>query len=466
MLEEVLKQEPEVEMLMMQMPEPLFIKNLENVQGDERDVILFSVGYGPDANGKVSLNFGPLNRQGGWRRLNVAVSRARYEMLVFSTLHAHHLNASRISSEGVLGLKAFLEYAEKGKRILPASEASSQALQVSHVHRSLAAELKKRGYQADLYVGASGYRIDLAVLDPESDHYALGILLDGPMYQNAESARDRNILREEVLKQLGWNLLRVWSPDWWDNREGVMDRVVEAVKRGREAKKLRVQAQAEAAVTHEQVTFDRSQNPPVSMDKDHHVQPAQPQKPKEMQPYHVCVLDAVSLGSDWFHSPESTELLLGQIRKVIQEEGPISRSLLTKRILQAWGITRLGARLDQRFTELLMKIQPAHTEVNGMTFFWPEGIKPSEYGIYRVATDDAQRRMAEDLPSEEVAVAVKSILSSQISLPYDELTKQVVKALGYARSGSALEKSIKSGIQRAIELGFAYEDENQRVVVK
>ncbi|MGE7827547.1 DUF3320 domain-containing protein [Paenibacillus sp. NPDC093718] len=165
-------------------------------------------------------------------------------------------------------------------------------------------------------------------------------------------------------------------------------------------------------------------------------------------------------------SPESTEIILGQIRKVIQEEGPISRSLLTKRILQAWGITRLGARLDQRFTELLMKIQPEHTEVNGMTFFWPEGIKPYEYGIYRVATDDAQRRMAEDLPPEEVAVAVKSILSSQISLPYDELTKQVVKALGYARSGSALEKSIKSGIQRAIELGFAYEDENQRVVVK
>lgn len=113
-----------------------------------------------------------------------------------------------------------------------------------------------------------------------------------------------------------------------------------------------------------------------------------------------------------------------------------------------------------------MKIQPAHTEVNGMTFFWPEGIKPSEYGIYRVVTDDAQRRMAEDLPPEEVAVAVKSILSSQISLPYDELTKQVVKALGYARSGSALEKSIRLGIQRAVELRYAYLGDNQRVVLQ
>lgn len=464
MLEEVLKQEPEAELLMMQLPEPLFIKNLENVQGDERDVILFSVGYGPDANGKVSLNFGPLNRQGGWRRLNVAVSRARYEMLVFSTLHSHHLNASRISSQGVLGLKAFLEYAEKGKRILPVGEASSQAFHVSHIHRSLAKELKNRGYQADLYVGASGYRVDLGVLDPESDHYVLGILIDGPMYQNAETARDRNILREEVLKQLGWNLVRVWSPDWWDNREGVMNRIVEAVRRGKEVEEIRVQSQAEVAVTHEQAASDHSQKSPASSVQDS--QSAHPQKPKEIQPYRISILDTVSLGADWFHSPESTELILGQIQKVIQEEGPISRSLLAKRILQAWGIARLGARLDQRFTELLMKIQPKRTEAEGMTFFWPDEVTPSEYGIYRVSTDDTQRRAGEDLPPEEVAVAVKSILSSQISLPHDELVKQVGKALGYARSGSTLEKSIRLGIQRAIELGYAHEDENQRVVAK
>ncbi|WP_195575446.1 DUF3320 domain-containing protein [Paenibacillus sp. 1001270B_150601_E10] len=463
LLEEVLKQEPEVEMLIMNLPEPLFIKNLENVQGDERDVILFSVGYGPDATGKVSLNFGPLNRQGGWRRLNVAVSRARYEMLVFSTLHAHHLNASRISSEGVLGLKAFLEYAEKGKRILPAGDVSSQVLLASHIHRSLAAELNIRGYHADLNVGSSGYRIDVGVLDPESDQYVLGILLDGLMYQQAESARDRNILREEVLKQLGWNLMRVWSPDWWDNREGVMNRIVEAIERGREVKKLRDQSQAEVAVAREQTTIKRTQISTVR--SEHHVQPIQVETSNERQTYHICVLDSVPLGADFFHSSESTGLIVGQIRKVIQEEGPISRSLLAKRILQAWGITRLGARLDQRFTELLMKIQPEHTEAEGMQFFWPEGVKPSEYSIYRIPADETQRRMGEDLPPEEVGVVVKSILSSQISLPYDELMKQVAKTLGYSRLGSALEKATRLGVLKAIELGYVYEDENQRVVI-
>ncbi|WP_136608738.1 DUF3320 domain-containing protein [Paenibacillus dokdonensis] len=460
LLEEAMLQEPELEILLAQLPEPLFIKNLENVQGDERDVILFSVGYGPDVSGKVSLNFGPLNRQGGWRRLNVAVSRARYEMLIYSTLHAHHLNASRISSQGVLGLKAFLEYAEKGKRILPAGETSSNAYTASHVHRSLASELKSRGYQTDLYVGASGYRVDLGVLEPKSDQYILGILLDGLMYQNAESARDRNILREEVLGQLGWNLLRVWSPDWWENREGVIRRIIEAIERGKEVKQLQIESKAQVAATGEYPIFERLQTSDPSVDVK-----LQSKTPEEMQTYQICALEAVPLGADLFHSQEYSELIMGQIKKVIQEEGPVSRSLLSKRLLQAWGIARLGAKLDQRFTELLSRIKPNFTESEGVTFYWPESLKPSEYGIYRVSTDESQRRVAEDLPPEEVAVAVKSILASQISLPYEELMKQAVKTLGYARSGSALEKAIKSGIEKAIELGYIYKDEHQRVVL-
>src|SRR5450759_2371323 len=103
----------------MESNEPIFIKNLENVQGDERDVILFSIGYGPDKNGRVSLNFGPLNREGGWRRLNVAVSRARYEMIVFSTIQPEQLDTARTAAAGVAGLKAFLEYARRGMQGLP-----------------------------------------------------------------------------------------------------------------------------------------------------------------------------------------------------------------------------------------------------------------------------------------------------------------------------------------------------------
>lgn len=161
------------------------------------------------------------------------------------------------------------------------------------------------------------------------------------------------------------------------------------------------------------------------------------------------------------HSPDYSELILGQMKKVIQEVGPISRSLLAKRILQAWGITRLGTRLDQRFTELLVKLKTQSTETDGMVFFWSEEVNPAEYGAFRVSSYESQRRSP-----EEVAAAVKSVLASQINLPYGELIKQVVKILGYARSGSALDRAIKSGIQKAIELEFVVMDENQRVIAR
>lgn len=463
LLEDALKQESELEILLTQLPEPLFIKNLENVQGDERDVILFSVGYGPDSAGKVSLNFGPLNRQGGWRRLNVAVSRARYEMHVFSTLRSQHLNAGRISAQGVLGLKAFLEYAEKGKRALPVGETSEHALLRSNLHRSLASELKSLGYDTDLYVGASGFRVDIGILNPDHEgQYLVGILLDGPIYQNAESARDRDILRKQVLEQLGWTLLRVWSPDWWENKRSILRNIVEAIQHVKDNKGKADLEKAEAVTEN----LIKAKQEVASAKHEALAQFNQPSKSEEMHIYRPCVLDPVSLGADLFNSPQYTDLILGQIKKVIQEEGPISRGLLAKRVLQAWGITRMGVKLDQRFTELLSRLMPQTSETEGTIFFWPEGVEPHRYGIYRISTDESQRRVAEDLPSEEIAVAVNSTLASQISLPHEELVKQVVKKLGYARSGNALDKVIKSGIQKAIELKYVMLDEQQRIVIK
>ncbi|WP_127492911.1 DUF3320 domain-containing protein [Paenibacillus glycanilyticus] len=468
LLEEAMKQDQELDLLFAKLPEPIFVKNLENVQGDERDVILFSVGYGPDAAGKVNLNFGPLNRQGGWRRLNVAVSRARYEMLVYSTLMSHHLNASRISAQGVLGLKAFLDYAEKGQRALPASSAAEQIALVSNLHRSLADELKALGYETEQHVGASGYRIDLGVLDPvNKGQYVLGILLDGPMYRDAEAARDRDILREQVLEQLGWNLVRVWSPEWWENKGNVIRQVVGAIEQAKEKTPVAVPVappepvvmihSATASSTAEDADVEEASEEPAAVEATG--------KQDSSLSYIPCQLEPVTLGTDLFYSPASTELILGQIRQVIREEGPISRSLLAKRVLQAWGITRLGAKLDQRLTDLIVRLKPVETISDGAVFYWPEGSEPSGYDRYRVATEEA-RRAAEELPAEEVAAAVKAVLAAQISLPQEDLIKQVVKLLGYARSGNALDRVIRNGIQKAIELDYVQADEQERIILK
>lgn len=230
LLNELFKENPELEVLALECEEPIFIKNLENVQGDERDVILFSVGYGPDKSGRIALNFGPLNRDGGLRRLNVAVSRARYEMKVFSTLRADQIDLNRTSAEGVVGLKAFLEYAEKGREVLfyqtPAGHRSEDALLCS-----IATELEKRGYRTWMNVGCSGYRVDIGVVDPECpDKYLLGILCDGYNHNTTRTAHDRVVTQSGVLQMLGWQLHHVWAMDWWENCSRTIEMLVSAIE--------------------------------------------------------------------------------------------------------------------------------------------------------------------------------------------------------------------------------------------
>ena len=216
--------------------EPIFIKNLENVQGDERDVILFSVGYGPDKTGKVSMNFGPLNNSGGERRLNVAVSRARYEMMVFSTLKPEQIDLRRSSALGVAGLKAFLEFARNGRMAVSAGQVKAPT-EHAEIIDAVAGEIRKMGYEVDTSVGRSAFKIDLAVLDPKNDqNYLLGIICDGTRYYETKTERDREICQPGVLQGLGWKLMRLWSVDWLMNKESVMDRIRKALEKPEEPK--------------------------------------------------------------------------------------------------------------------------------------------------------------------------------------------------------------------------------------
>ena len=180
------------------------------MQGDERDVILFSIGYAPDAEGKFAMNFGPLNRAGGERRLNVAVTRAKEQVVVFSSIHGSQIDLSRTSAVGAAHLQAFLDFAEKGVSPVPASATADAGV----FPAAVAACLRDHGWTVDEHVGASGYRIDLAVRRKEGDGYLLAIECDGPSYAAQRTARDRDELRASVLKSLGWHVTRLWSVDW------------------------------------------------------------------------------------------------------------------------------------------------------------------------------------------------------------------------------------------------------------
>ena len=220
-------------------PDSVFVKNLETVQGDERDIILFSVTYGPDNTGKLSMNFGPLNRNGGERRLNVAFTRAKHEMVIFSTLQADQIDLNRTNARGVEDLKGFLQYAKIGKAALGTCATRSLGGAESPFESEVAEQLKQKGWTVHTQIGASSYRIDLAIVHPDKPGaYLAGIECDGATYHSSATARDRDKLRQSVLENLGWNIIRIWSTDWWTNKKGSLEELDLKLKQIYEDEKL------------------------------------------------------------------------------------------------------------------------------------------------------------------------------------------------------------------------------------
>lgn len=231
-IEEKMLEHPELESFFDEdaSGEALFIKNLENVQGDERDIILLSVGYGKSPEGKFFQRFGPINQQVGHRRLNVAFTRARQQVEVFCSFHYHEMKIRTNSSAGVRFLRDYLRFAETGHLETSQSENSENNL-ISPITEKITQALLDKGYQVQNQLGSSRYRMEIAVVDPREPHrYALGIETDGPMYALADTARDRDRLRQQVLTHGGWNLTRVWSKAWSQNPEGYIQQLVEIIE--------------------------------------------------------------------------------------------------------------------------------------------------------------------------------------------------------------------------------------------
>lgn len=218
--------------------EPFFVKNLENVQGDERDTIIFSVGYGKTGPGEdLYMNFGPLNRKGGERRLNVAVTRAKYAVIVVSSIKAQDMRVTESSPRGVHLLQDYLAFAEQGVAALDGEQTGVDELEMkSSFENSVCEFLRANGYDFATRVGCSEYRVDIAIRHPSvPGKYILGIECDGAAYRAARTARDRDRLRQSVLENMGWRFYRVWSAVWVKSPETEGKRLLDAVQTALEA---------------------------------------------------------------------------------------------------------------------------------------------------------------------------------------------------------------------------------------
>lgn len=436
-LNDMLRKNPELELLTAKMHEPIFIKNLENVQGDERDVILFSVGYGRDKFGKVAMNFGPLNRDGGERRLNVAVSRARYEMKVFSSLRGEDIDLYRSNAKGVKYLRSFLEYAERGKVALAHVEYSSKQKTKDAFVQSVANAIRTKGYEVNTNIGSSEYRIDIGVIDPENpERYMLGLLCDGYNYIISGSARDRNVTTPAVLSLLGWQTYNIWSVEWWDTPEQVLNAIIRKIEQ--------IMAERTNETLSEDsydVDTDDSQGPDVVASE---ILPEENCSVTSNE-YRMTKLEMRHVETSAFSQGRYTRSVMTNIQKIIKTEAPVSRQLVIKRILNSYDV-RKGPRVNAYLAEIFTQMDLISSGTDDV-FYWKDEEQRDNYSGYRTASG----REASEIAPEEVAQAVSQVVRDQFAIDEEGLVRETSELFGFAAVREQVANSMKRGIDYALK---------------
>ena len=458
LLDEAKRKHPEIEPYFNDAQgESVFVKNLENVQGDERDVILFSICYGPDKDGKVAMAFGPLNRQGGERRLNVAITRAREQVIVFSTLRGDQIDLSRTSSIAVKHLKSFLEYAQRGP------DAIAEAVTLSDMRggddsfeRDVCEQLRQRGWQVEMHVGCSGFRIDMAVrhLD-DAETFVLGILCDGPFYAKAETARDRDRNRQTVLEQLGWTLVRLWSSDWWMDPERELGRLEKAIRAAHEARNV-VCADDATPQAAQEVKVAAGQEAIVELEEAQDIEDEE-DAPPGMQTYKLTPVKLYG-DAESFYESKSRRQIRDVLLRIVKREAPILVDVMLKRIVGCWGFARVTSRAQSHIEEILAVLPEGERPSVVEGVMWKSEQKPAEYASFRVpGEEDEQPRKAEEIPAIEYANAAQMVVIQQIGLPMEALVRETAKLFGFSRVTTKVQAGVDAGIALLLSSGKCVE---------
>jgi very-short-patch-repair endonuclease len=414
-----------------------FIKSLESVQGDERDVMIFSIGYGPDENGKTTMGFGPLNRQGGWRRLNVAITRARYRNEIVSSIRPEDIPES-VTNEGVLYLRRYLDYAARGMAAL-ALDTSAGGDAESPFEESVISVIRSWGYEITPQVGTAGYRIDIGVRHPHHPGvYALGIECDGYQYHSSRVARDRDRLREKVLRGLGWNLHRIWGTAWYRDRKGeerrlraAIEHAITAPVHGLLAGETERGENARIVVQTETATFD--------------------QTPTWTTPY---VTAEVARLPHWVDpsDPGSYTSMAQGIRSVVMIEAPVHTAVLLQRLRNAWDIGHVGGRIRANIDTATAR---AGVLRDG------EFLTLTSAPVTTVRTPtDACRREVKHVHDHELMLALTNIVRDAGGITHDELTTRAARLYGWTRRGPDISTRLDALVARLIGNGTLTDNED------
>lgn len=487
--------------------EPVFVKNLENVQGDERDIILFSIAVAPTEEGRAVSTISSLNKDGGYRRLNVAITRARQEMVVFATLKPSQIDLTRTRSRGVQDFKHFLEFAERGPRALAEAFAPTGDGPDSPFEIAVMKALEANGWVVHPQVGVSGFRVDLGVVHPDHPgRYLAGVECDGATYHRAATARDRDRLREIILNGLGWRIRRVWSTDWWMDCDRALERLIarldedlaadraeEAARDAEAATAEKAQAPTEESDATSAMPLDAAISagtlgdwnatviafPPVresepstfvavsdpdpteltpQADPDRRyastVEPAQMPTAAptisarvEAKPYTVTNFVAAGLEPDAgrFYDPDYRPVVRRMVALVVATEGPIYTDLLVQRLARAHGFARAAGRIREVVLGAIGH-QYGKVEELGRELIWPEGATVGAIVSYRPSEREDARDHS-DIPLVELASLATRYLDEGADT--EEAVRRLAAFVGLGRLREATRQRLEAAVELA-----------------
>lgn len=434
--------------------EPTVVKNLENVQGDERDVMLFSIAFGPDAAGRIPLVFGALNRAGGERRLNVAVTRARKELVVYSSFKADQLNAERAKHVGVRHLKAFLDYAERGPIALHAQDRGSVGGFESPFEEAVAIGLQAKGWQVVPQIGVSSFRIDLGIINPDKPGaYLAGIECDGATYHRSATAQDRDKIREQILRHLGWEILRIWSSDWWHSEEAATDLLHKSLTELLECKREedRLRDEQEAA---EQSSEESSDEDDVSVKTDD-IKPevdAAGDDTADLQIlYRPFDGEGFMIQPDSFFEPSYAPTLTALTMAALEAESPVRDDILCQRLARLHQFGRTTSRVRERILSLIPNV--SYTDESTGRFLWHPGA-PLETTDYRRPATAAVHRSVDEISLAELC---DFVVGHREVLTESDAALALARKLGIARLKSSARDRLQEAISRAQDIAGSFE---------
>jgi len=386
--------------------EPFFVKSLENVQGDERDVMIISVGYGKDRDGALTLNFGPLNMEGGWRRLNVLITRAKWQVILITSLRSTELHRINPQNRGAIALKNYIEYAER-EGIVPSDPAQSTDGETNDFEDSVRAVLTERGFIVDAQVGAGIFRIDLGIKDPrDKSRYLIGIECDGATYHSSRVARDRDLLREEILRGMGWKFHRIWSTEWFQNRDMTIKLMLDSVERAM----ARDQKESVPAASATEVDFDFKPIPAPQIKKQYQTGP--PYRKYSRRHRRETLMRS-----------SNTYRLEGILTDIIDLEGPIHEDILHERLKEVFGVARIGANIIFNVKEALESARYDKKIEKKKSFIWKRG---KELKTFRIPGDGVRRTLHHISP-QEIELAILYLVEDQFGMMREQIPQAVAK---------------------------------------